>query len=334
MNVMKTAEHLTRRSYKRKIIAVGLSIFSALAMFATGFASWVISSDATGGEDGNIQVGVVADKSITIENVVLSESSISFNPAAGDFANPNTTANPTHTAENGYGGRVYTDNNKFENLLVTLQADITGIENVSDMRIWLEIPAPVRAAAGAELDRDGDGTKDDRYILIPLCARGDNDAGVKIVEGNTNSVPTFVSATKVSNTSYKAKDIAEGADGYWTLIDDDAEGNVDGKWHFTYTFSFSWGSYFGEMNPSLYYDMVVEDGGINTYKTGADGQPAVDEDGNKIIDYYPGYKVSDEIETFRRTMFGTGLSDEQYAALGENAGQFKIVIEAKAAEGN
>ena len=88
------------------------------------------------------------------------------------------------------------------------------------------------------------------------------------------------------------------------------------------------------MNPSLYYDMVVEDGGINTYKTDAEGQPAEDEDGNKIIDYYPGYKVSEEIETFRRTMFGTGLSDEQYAALGENAGTFKIVIEAKAAEGN
>ena len=156
MNVMKTAEHLTRRSYKRKIIAVGVSIFSALALFATGFASWVISSDATGGEDGNIQVGVVADKSITIENVVLSENIISFNPAEGDVANPNTTANPNHTAENGYGGRVYTDNDKFENLLVTLEADITGIENVSDMRIWLEIPAPVRAAAGTSHSGDGE----------------------------------------------------------------------------------------------------------------------------------------------------------------------------------
>ncbi len=334
MNVMKTAEHLTRRSYKRKIIAVGVSIFSALAMFATGFASWVISSDATGGDDGNIQVGVVADKSITIENIELSENIISFNPAEGDVAIPNTVANPNHTAENGYGGRVYTDNDKFENLLVTLQADITGIENVSDMRIWLEIPAPVRAAAGVELDRDGDGTKNDRYILIPLCARGDNDAGVKIVEGNTNSVPTFVNATKVSNTSYKAKDIAEGTDGYWTLIDDDAEGNVDGKWHFTYTFSFSWGSYFGEMNPSLYYDMTSDKGGINEYRTGADGQVAKDENGKDIVDYYPGYAVSNEIEAFRRMMFGSGLTDQEYAEKGENAGVFKIFIEAKAAEGN
>lgn len=294
MNVIKTAEHLTRRSFKRKIVAVGVSIFSALALFATGFASWVISSDATREGQGNIQVGVVADKSITIENVALNVNTISFNPAAGDVAVPNTVANPEHTAENGYGGRVYTDNDKTESLSVTITANITGYENISDLRIWLEIPAPVRATAAATASRviDSDTTETGKYILLPICAQADNNAGVKLIEDGTKAT--------MNKTA--------GQDGYWTLTDEDG----DGTYAFTYTFSFAWGDFFGNMNPSLYYDIAEADGGKKSY---------------------PGYKASEEIEAFRRMMFGIS-DDDQYAQAGDNAGTFKIVVEAKAAEGN
>ena len=76
MNIVKTAEHLTRRSFKRKIIAVGVSLFSALALFATGFASWVISSDATREQDGIKSWTRLKELSMGTEEVNASNQSI------------------------------------------------------------------------------------------------------------------------------------------------------------------------------------------------------------------------------------------------------------------
>jgi hypothetical protein len=314
MNIVKTAEHLTRRSFKRKIIAVGVSLFSALALFATGFASWVISSDATREQDGNIQVGVVADKSITIENVALDVTTISFNPAVGDIALPADTSdaawtaylaqNPNNTQDKGYGGRVYNGDTNFESLKVTLTADITGFSetaasnNVSSMRIWLEVPDSVRETAAATPSRTiGGQTTTGKYIVLPLCAQADNNAGVKLIE----------------NGSKVAMNKDEGQDGYWTLVEQtDNSGNGTGTYTFTYTFSFAWGTFFGEKNPSLYYDIAETDGGLKSYA---------------------GYKASEEIEAFRLSMFD-GADADYTGASTDSFGTFKVVIEAKAAEGN
>ncbi len=238
MGVMKSAERLTRRSYKRKIITLGVSLFSALAMFATGFASWIISSDAKIEGNGNVDVGVVTDESITIYDATVdgikvdeeAKTNISFNPAIGDVKEPNVEQNPTHTAEAGYGGRVYgSDDGDFEKLSVTFTSKITGKENIGELKVSLSVPETVKAAAAAN------------YIVLPKCATA--AGGVKIIE-------TVDSTVKVNERV--ASDYPQDV---WTLAD-----NGDGSWTFTYSFEIKWGTAFGGQNPSLYYDLDAQSG--------------------------------------------------------------------------
>lgn len=51
---------------KRKTLTLTLSILACLALIGVGFASWIISADATKNEKGNIIVDTVKDKSYVI----------------------------------------------------------------------------------------------------------------------------------------------------------------------------------------------------------------------------------------------------------------------------
>lgn len=51
---------------KRKTLTLTLSILACLALIGVGFASWIISADATKNEKGNIIVDTVTDKSYVI----------------------------------------------------------------------------------------------------------------------------------------------------------------------------------------------------------------------------------------------------------------------------
>ncbi len=61
---------LTRNSYKRKIILFAVFVFISIALISTGFAAWVMSSDAQRDSSGNVEVGLVTNGalSITIDN--------------------------------------------------------------------------------------------------------------------------------------------------------------------------------------------------------------------------------------------------------------------------
>ena len=60
---------LTRKSYQRKAMVVGATAFAGIALMATGFAAWVISSSATKNVQGGVQVGTISNKSIEITDV-------------------------------------------------------------------------------------------------------------------------------------------------------------------------------------------------------------------------------------------------------------------------
>lgn len=78
---------LTRNSYKRKIIMFGIFIFAAIALISTGFAAWVMSTnakDSTG--PGNVSVGTVTDASLEINiNNKNAVGSFIFEPSEGDI---------------------------------------------------------------------------------------------------------------------------------------------------------------------------------------------------------------------------------------------------------
>lgn len=137
---------LTKNSYKRKIILFGLLVFMSIALISTGFAAWVMSTNATNDDaQGNVSVGVVKDASLTISEVAIisAKDSFSFEPLAEDTS-----------------GRVRYDEEeaKSENLTIKVKGKIAPIEYLGELTYELAIPESVKAAADAG------------YIVLPECA--------------------------------------------------------------------------------------------------------------------------------------------------------------------
>ena len=151
---------MTRKSYRRKKIILGVSLFASVALISTGFAAWVLASQAEATAEGNVTVGTVTDSSIKIENVHLSANSFLFEPKESD-----TT------------GRVRNDDTNFENLTITVTGDITPATYVSEATIQLEVPEGVKTAAG--------DTKN--YIVLPTCVAAPQELTLVAGEGDTKT---------------------------------------------------------------------------------------------------------------------------------------------------
>ena len=57
---------LTKKSYKRRRLLMGLSVFMSIALVSTGFAAWVISSSVQEEGEGNVQAGNISNKSLAL----------------------------------------------------------------------------------------------------------------------------------------------------------------------------------------------------------------------------------------------------------------------------
>lgn len=88
---------------KRKTLTLTLSILACLALIGVGFASWIISADATKNEKGNIIVDTVKDKSYVISAASWKDgnSKISFGaPKEMSVTNAWLTNDSTDKTEN------------------------------------------------------------------------------------------------------------------------------------------------------------------------------------------------------------------------------------------
>ena len=52
---------LTRKSYNRRIFTFGALVFLSIALMSTGFATWVMSQNATQNMEGGVNVGTITD---------------------------------------------------------------------------------------------------------------------------------------------------------------------------------------------------------------------------------------------------------------------------------
>lgn len=131
---------LTRKSYKRKIIALGVTVFISFSLIATGFAAWVLSATAAKESQGNISVGTTKESAIEISDIAFKDniSDFAFEPDKDDTS-----------------GRVQNDGEKFENLSVTLYCTISNVSNVELITVNFELPAGVQKAV------------DEKYIVAP-----------------------------------------------------------------------------------------------------------------------------------------------------------------------
>ena len=157
---------MTRNSFKRKAIIFGVMIFMSIALISTGFAAWIISTNAKNQQNGNIEVGVVTEKNIKIEDVKFKDNKKSF------IFEPKESDNT---------GRVRNDKINFESLSVTIEGKITNVEYLNTLMITLNLPTTLSTAASA--------TKN--YIVLPECASSAQEVTVNRETGAFSYTITF-----------------------------------------------------------------------------------------------------------------------------------------------
>lgn len=218
---------LTRKSYQRKAMVVGATAFAGIALVATGFAAWVISSSATKNVQGNVQVGTISEKSIEITEVKFKEVDgtrdyFSFEPVKTDLS-----------------GRVrYDGKDNYENLSLVVTGKYKPASYVNNFSIGLRM---------GTVDTDGNFTADavaekriedaanvSKYIKLPACWAGATTGG--------------------DGVTFNTKGAAFNADNGNGKITVDGDGLAT----FEYTISFEWGDHFKDgtknLNPSEFYD--------------------------------------------------------------------------------
>lgn len=148
---------LTRNSYKRKIVLFGIFIFASIALISTGFAAWVMSTNAKESTSpGNVSVGTVKDSSLKIKNIKLEGTQFVFEPSRGD----NT-------------GRVRVDadaeeTKAYESLSVTLTGTVSLKKYLGSLTIKLSVVEP----DSDHPTKFADGIKkavELKYIVLPEC---------------------------------------------------------------------------------------------------------------------------------------------------------------------
>ena len=222
---------LTRRSYKRKIIVFGMLLFVSIALISTGFAAWIISQGSSNETTGNVEVGVVTDKSLDIinltfdadynvtyedngEGVILPKRNVVTYEQLTDKTNPKAIGFAFQPQYGDYSGNVQFDAaDKAEALKIEINGTITTASSLLDMWVLLEVPESMRVAV------------EKGYIQLPEAATLDVEGkliGVKIPTDN------------------------------FGIIDSNNQRT------FKYTVEFKWGTFFNGKNPGVYFDSEAE----------------------------------------------------------------------------
>ena len=133
---------LTRKSYNRRVFAFGAVMFLAIALISTGFATWIMSNDATHNEDGTIEVGTITDGSIKFSDVRFTSTHESF------YFEPDVNDQDGDVQFNsGKDG-----NSKSENLTVTIAGTVTPLSYLDRITIKMDGRAEsLNAAAAASI---------------------------------------------------------------------------------------------------------------------------------------------------------------------------------------
>lgn len=211
----------TRKSFSRKAIVVVMCVFLTVSLAAVGFASWLISNDASTKGTGNVTASNVSDAilGVTIKNYT-DLGKINFGPDKGDETG-NIRYNKDEAAD-------------FENLKITVSGSIKKFATLKQMEIKIKVPDSVITAAGYGL-KDGSATEYEvkanlpKYITLPAGAADTN--GNLIV---ADSAVVYAS----DNAVFKP-----GADDTAT---------------FSFDVTFGWGTLFNSENPGIYLDKDKE----------------------------------------------------------------------------
>lgn len=116
---------VTRKSFKRKKIILGVSLFGGIGLVSTGFAAWVLSAPASKEATTNFSVGVVSDKNMSFSDPIIyktgdnnkaADSTFHFEPLASDKE-----------------GRVRYDGTNAESLSLTVEGTLSQVQNLGEI---------------------------------------------------------------------------------------------------------------------------------------------------------------------------------------------------------
>lgn len=219
----------TRKSFSRKAIVVVMCVFLTVSLAAVGFASWLISNDASKEGTGNVTASNVSDAilGVTIKNDT-DLGKINFGPDKGD-----ETGNIRYNKDEA---------DDFESLEITVSGSIDKYKTLDKMSITVKCPDSILTAAGYTWNPEGERTyaydKKKAYIALPTCAVDTNGKVLPLPDGTGNTAPLeFENGNKVFT------------------------GEGENKKDFTTTISFGWGALFEGKNPGRYLD--GEDGTLS-----------------------------------------------------------------------
>ncbi len=159
----KNNRKLTRNSFKRKIIVFGVAVFMSVAMVATGFAAWVISSNAR--TDGSVGVEVAE---ISESNLEVEFDTTLFTAVKGGVHNEKLTFGPQHTDTAGYikaSAGTTADSIDVENLMVKVKGIVKNDANLGSLVMTIDL-----SELGAAIDAN--------YLALDVD-------GAELVEGET-----------------------------------------------------------------------------------------------------------------------------------------------------
>ena len=263
---------LTKKSYRRKRMLMGLALFMSVALISTGFAAWVISSSVEKNVDSNVQVGTVSDKSIglTVEFMSVdgfdgiqdTDKMFQFEPNRKDrsgrvryegyatyfsqseynnmkdnekeLAKFPTDENDTNQSVVGYKVKSYSSTN-YESLKVKLKITVTDPSGVLDQ---LNVSLIEQKATVGQFDSTNKEFKDVKY----------ND--VAYAESNLYAAAQaqYINTPDCFAAPVNIKDLL--------VVDKDDPT----KWSCEYEVAFTWGEYFMGVNPAYFYDGLDNSG--------------------------------------------------------------------------
>lgn len=218
---------ITRKSFSRKAIVVVMSVFLTISLTAVGFASWLISNNASKEGTGNVNASNVSDAILGVEIENATDlGTINFGPLKAD-----TTGNIRYNEK---------EPADIESLTIEVSGKINKFATLKQMEITIKVPDSVITAAGYGL-KDGSATEYEvkenlpKYITLPAGAA--DEKGNLIVADST--------------VVYQATD---------TKVFTAGEGDTA---TFKFTVAFGWGELFQNANPGKYLDNEISDKQVN-----------------------------------------------------------------------
>ena len=144
---------LTRKTFNRKIVAVGLAAFLGLGLLSTGFAAWVMSMGAEKKEEGDVVISTVTDVSIELDVTLRNDTE-----KDGDDTFVFDAKKDDKDGRVKWGqDKEQTAQTPGENLTITFDVTISPLSSLQELTVKIELPEGVQNAV------------DQGYLVAPAC---------------------------------------------------------------------------------------------------------------------------------------------------------------------